>query len=291
MEGACPAGPKQPSASRRVRSREASVAPIVRLLQLLGLCLLAFPCGACSDDRSPGGDEGGREALVLFSAVSAADALAAVAERFTAEGGPPVRIHAAATSTLAAQLRAGARADLFVSADRAWMDDLAANGLLQPGTRRDLLANELVIVGGLSSAAFVAEPGVLPPVLSAARRVALADPELVPAGRAARASLEWLGWWEALDAKRLTAPDVRAALRLVEMGEADIGVVYATDARHANGVRTLATLPAASHPPIVYPVAMLRDARPGADAFIEYLARDEARRLLEAAGFRVLPPP
>jgi molybdate transport system substrate-binding protein len=268
-----------------------STARVARLVLCLGLCLLAIPWGACSGDRFPATEGASREALVLFVAVSAADALDAVAERFTAQGGPPVRIHAAATSTLAAQIRAGARADLFLSADQAWMDEVAGSGLLKAGTRRDLLANELVIVGGPEAAAFVVERGSLPPALASARRIAIADPELVPAGRAARASLLWLGWWEDVSAKRIAAPDVRAALRLVEMGEADIGFVYATDAFISTSVRTLARLPAESHPPIVYPAALLRDARPGADALIEYLSNAESRRILEAAGFRVLAPP
>jgi molybdate transport system substrate-binding protein len=259
----------------------------------VGLAVVALLAG-CSGDAAPEPPKPAKpppEPILIFVAASASDVVARIATRYTEKHGTPVTVHAAATSTLAAQLRAGARADLLLAADQAWMDALAKAGLLQAASRRDLLANELVLVGAIDAHPVPIERGRIPEAIASASRVAIADPELVPAGRYAQASLRWLGWWEAIEPKRIIGSDVRSTLRLVEIGEAELGVVYATDAQASTRVRLLATLPAASHPPIVYPVALTRDATAEGASFIEYLADEDARALFEAAGFRVLDAP
>ena len=118
-------------------------------------------------------------------------------------------------------------------------------------------------------------------------RLAIADPDHVPAGIYARAALEHLGWWTSARDRLVATGDVRAALRLVEMGEVDGGVVYGTDAASSPRVERVATFPPESHPPILYPVALRRDAAPGAEAFLAYLARPETVERFESFGFRV----
>lgn len=253
-----------------------------RLLALAAL--LVASCGERSAEPQ-------RE-IVVFAAASAADALRAIAEDYEGATGRRVVVNAAASSTLAAQIRAGAAADLFLSADGAWMDELDAAQALRVGTRRDLLANDLVLVGGAAAEPFEIDlSGPIPPALAAARRIAIADPAHVPAGRYAKEALVRLGWWEAIEPRMLAAADARATLRLVELGEASFGLVYATDARASQLVRTVATLPHETHRPIVYPIAALASAGDGTEAFLDYLGGEEARRAFEAAGFRMVDAP
>src|SRR5690606_217545 len=174
----------------------------------------------------------------------------------------------------------GAPADLFVSADEEWMDTLERQGLLRPGTRGDLLANRLVLIAPKGSAARgLADLGD--------GRLALADTEAVPAGKYAKAALEHLGEWPGVADRIAPAENVRAALALVERGEAPLGIVYATDAMASAKVRVVRVFPADSHPPIRYPVAILATASdPDAAALRAFLASPEAQRIFARHGFQ-----
>ena len=203
--------------------------------------------------------------LTIFAAASLQDALRALEPewRAAAKDNPPLRFSFAASSALARQIEQGAPADLFASADEPWMDWLAERNMIAPATRVSPIGNSLVLV---APADHPVPPGLslrrggtdLRSLLDGRGRIALGDPAHVPAGRYARAALEWLGQWGALVPRLARAENVRAALLLVERGEVPLGIVYATDAAASRAVQVLATFPRESHPPITYPFALTR---------------------------------
>lgn len=232
------------------------------------------------------------EELTLFAAASMTDALTAAAEAYTAAGGPPVKLAFASSSTLAKQIENGAPADLFVSADQRWMDYLEERQLVAEGTRVDLAGNALVLIAPPGSTlAIEPAPGFDLAAALGDDRLAIGDPEHVPAGRYAKAALEYLGAWEGVEPKSVFAADVRAALAFVERGEVGAGIVYATDAAISDSVRLVATFPQESHTPIVYPIAAIagRDD-PAVCAFLAFLTSDAAADILRGYGF-VVPAP
>lgn len=224
--------------------------------------------------------------IVVFAAASLSESLQALADRYQHDTGTPVRISFAASGTLARQIEAGAHADVFLSADAQWMDYLAERHLIDAHSRHDLLLNRLVLIAPADSKVQLRlGPGV--PVVAAlgGGRLALADPDSVPAGRYAKQAFVALGVWDRLEPVTVRAQDVRAALLWVARGEAPLGVVYATDARVEPRVRVVDTFPASTHAPIVYPVAVTSTADPAAAAFARYLDTGAARAEFEARGF------
>ena len=236
--------------------------------------------GGCSDgarDRRP----------LVLAAASMQDSMSAAADAFAATGHSRPVLSFAASSALARQVESGAPADLFVSADREWMDSVEAAGRVQPDTRRDLAGNTLVLVApanGTRSAALTV-PGLTRALGSG--RLAMADPASVPAGKYARSALETLGLWNRVASRVASAENVRAALALVERGEAPLGIVYRTDAMASKKVRVVATVPLSCHPPIVYPAALLRGAKPEAVSFYRFLFSREGRTIFARHGFTV----
>ncbi len=229
--------------------------------------------------------------LVVFAASSLTEAMAGVAEAFAAAGGPPLRVSLASSATLARQIEAGARVDVFLSADARWMDYLAERGLIKDGTRHDLLGNELVLIAPAGSTLSIdIQPGLALVRALGGGRLAVGDPAYVPAGRYAQAALRSLGIWEGMADRLLPAENVRVALAYVARGEAPLGIVYATDARIEPRVRVADTFAADTHPPIVYPVALVRGAAPAAEAFLGFLATPPAAGVFRRLGFTVLPP-
>jgi molybdate transport system substrate-binding protein len=227
--------------------------------------------------------------VTIFAAASLADALEELARRYEPSSGDRVRMSFGGSNVLARQIREGAPADLFVSADEAKMDELAASALIEPGSRRVLLSNALVVVVSVEGGADIAHPRDL--VRPAVRRLALAEPTTVPAGIYARQYLESLGLWEALRRKVVPTESVRAALAAVEAGNAQAGIVYATDARVSRRVRVAFAVPVGEGPRIVYPGAVVRGARnrEAAQRLLAYLASPEAAAVFARYGF--LPPP
>ena len=214
---------------------------IRRIAALFAIVLLA----SCGQDRAE------PRPLVVLAASSLQEALDAAADGWARRGHPRPVLAFAASSALARQIERGAPADLFLSADEQWMDAAEAAGALRPGTRRDLLTNRIVLVAPASSAAQAGLPDAAGLVAALGNsRLAMADPDAVPAGKYGKAALEHLGLWVAVSGKLAWAENVRAALTLVESGEAPLGIVYATDARASRSVRVVGTFPASSHPPI-----------------------------------------
>lgn len=229
--------------------------------------------------------------LTVLAAASMTDVLREIGDAWTAQGGPPVRFSFASTAALARQVESGAPADVFVSADREWMDYLDQRSLIDRASRTEVAGNRIVLVAQASSATSVrlARGVDLRAALGDRGRLVMADPAAVPAGRYGREALVALGAWPLVQARLVPADNVRTALNFVARGEAPLGIVYATDARAEPRVRVVDTFPADSHPPIAYPAAALRGARPEGERFVRFLAGPEARRIFEGAGFSVPP--
>lgn len=223
------------------------------------------------------------EEVVVFAAVSLTDALRDVADSYEKGSGDKLVFNLGASSMLARQIREGAPADLFVSADEAQMDGLEKAGLVLPGSRRSLLSNALVIVVSSEGGPKIAHPRDLLLV----RTLALAEPKIVPAGVYAKAYLEKLGLWDALASRVVPTENVRACLAAVDAGNADAGIVYRTDALISKKVRVAWAVPAEEGPRISYPVAIVKDgAHPkAAKRFAAYLASEPARETFVKYGF------
>lgn len=230
-----------------------------------------------------------QEAPVVFAAASLTDALRDLGGQWAARGHAMPRFSFAASSALARQIEQGAPADLFMSADEAWADYLQQRNLLAPATRSSPLGNALVLIAPAHAARPVtlARGTDLLPLLGPGGRLATGDPPHVPVGRYAQAALGWLGQWQALASRLARTENVRAALLLVERGEAPLGIVYSTDAAASPGVRVIGTFPAESHEPITYPFALTRRAegQPLARALLAFLTGPEAAATWQRFGF------
>jgi molybdate transport system substrate-binding protein len=230
---------------------------------------------------------GSREEVTVFAAASLSDAVEEIGRAYEKDSGNRVVLNVGASNDLARQILAGAGADLFFSADRAQMDVVERAGLVRGSDRVELLSNVLVVVVPAAAPTRVGSPADL----ALLRRIALADPEAVPAGVYARDYLESIGLWSALKDRVIPTLNVRAALAAVESGNADAGLVYRTDAALSRRVRVAFTVPAERGPRIVYVLAPLAASRkPAALELVRRLAGPEARTIFERYGFQVLAP-
>lgn len=236
---------------------------------------LALLLGACAPEAP--------RAPVVLAAASLQGALDKIADEWARQGHARPVLSYAGSPAIARQAHSGAPADVAVLADAEWMDTLAAARLIEPGTRRDVTSNRLVVVRRKP-----ATDGSLAAAL-AGERIALGEPETVPAGRYAKTALETLGLWQSVAPRMIVTDNVRAALALAERGEVAAAVVYASDAAATNRVAVAATIPADTHPPIRYPAALLASAA-NADAagFVEFLSSPQAARIFARHGFAPL---
>lgn len=237
------------------------------------------------------GSAGARaEAVNVFAAASLKNALDDVSAAWKAETGKETRNTYAASSALAKQIEGGAPADVFMSADRDWMTYLSDKSLTVKSSEADILGNALVLVAPADSPAKISiAPGFALAALVGDGKLALCDVNAVPAGKYAKAALESLGVWDQIEPKIAQAENVRAALKLVANGEAPAGIVYATDAVAEPKVRVLGTFPDDSHPPIIYPAAVLAaSGNSDAASFVRYLKTPNAADIFRKAGFRIL---
>ena len=236
---------------------------------------------------------------VVLAAASLQESMNAAADAWVKRGHARPTLSFAASSALARQVAAGAPADLFVSADQAWMDYAKKSGSLKPGSRVDLLRNALVLIasgpktpGSDPQIALAPDLGTTLSRILGGGKLAMATIDAVPAGKYGKAALEKLGAWDSVKGQVAQAENVRAALLLVARGEAPLGIVYATDAAADPSVHVIATFPSDSHPPIVYPAALLKDsANPDAAALLTYLRGPAARGYFEHQGFTVVEKP
>ncbi len=254
----------------------------VRLFIALSLVLaLALP--ACGSAR------GG---ILVSAAASLTGVMEELGQRFEELEGIQVRFNFGGSASLAQQIIKGAPVDVFLSAGPIPMDRLETAGLLAEGTRVDLLTNRLVLAARskdfAAQSAAAEGPGLLDRLLrpDGDYRIAIADPDLAPAGTYAEEALRNLGYWKALEGRLVYGPDVRAALAYVQTGNLDFGIVYGTDAMAA-GLVSAADIPPESHSPILYPSALIKDSdRPGSAAkFLEFLQSPEGVSIFERWGF------
>ncbi len=227
------------------------------------------------------------EDTIVFAAASTKDVIGDIIALYGKSHRGHIVPSFGSSGDLAKQIDNGAPASIFISADTKWMDYVAKAKLIVADSRRDLLGNELVLIAPIDSKT----PTSLDDIALAldGGKLALADPDSVPAGRYGKAALESLKQWTAVEPSVVRAKDVRAALAFVARGEAAAGIVYATDALVGSKVRIAASFPEATHPPIVYPVALIagQDGTVARD-FLAFLEGPAAREIFLSAGFSLI---
>ncbi len=234
------------------------------------------------------------DTLTVFAAASMRNALDAVNAAFTRATDIRVTASYASSSALAKQIAQGAPADIYVSANATWMDYLQERSLVASPGRVDLLGNSLVLIAPRSSGLGKVEigRGIDIAGLAGNGRIAVANTTAVPAGLYAKAALQSLGAWQAAEPRLAQAENVRATLAYVARGEVPLGIVYATDAQVEPAVKTIGEFPAGSHPPIIYPVAAIGDAKSKAAArYLHFLQTPAAKAIFERYGFTFLVQP
>lgn len=226
--------------------------------------------------------------VTVYAAASLTNALGDLAVAYEYARKIHVVSSFAASSTLAKQIENGAPAEVFISADKKWMDYLEDQNKIVQKSRRNVLSNTLVLIGptGKGFKVEMAKGFDLSSAFSG--KLCTGDPEHVPVGTYARQALTHLGWWDAIALRIVGTEDVRAALAFVERGECPVGIVYETDARLSNKVQTIGRFPGDSHEPIVYPAALVQGAKPPAQDFLAFLASPQARSVFSQYGFIVL---
>lgn len=228
-----------------------------------------------------------RQGPLVLAAASLQESMTAAADAWAGQGHPRPRISFAASSALARQIAAGAPADMFISADEHWMDDLHGKELLRKGTRVPFLRNLLVLVSPRTANVKLSiRPGFPLAAALGNGRLAVADPTGVPAGLYARSALTRLGVWNSVQGRLAPAENVRAALALVARGAAPLGIVYATDAKAEPAVRVVGVFPRQSHPQISYPLAVLKSSTNGETlAFRRFLLSTQGKAIFRRFGF------
>lgn len=264
------------------------IALAARQLRAVLPCAVALILAVLSPTVAPAAE------ITVFAAASMKTALDEIAADWSRTTGHSVALSYDASSKLAKQIQNGAPADLFVSAAPEWMDLLAAEGLIDLGTRRDLVSNRLVLVAHDKAAPPVAITRDLDlKAMLRGGRLSMAMVGSVPAGQYGKAALEHLGLWPQVQGDIVESENVRAALALVELGEAPLGIVYASDAVPPAGrlatVAVIGTFPDSSHPPIRYPAARIAASmQPEALAFLDQLSSPKAMQVFAANGFVLL---
>jgi molybdate transport system substrate-binding protein len=247
------------------------------LVALLFAIVFSAPAPAFADD------------VLVFAAASLKNALDNAIASYEKDHAS-IRASYAASSALAKQIENGAPADIYISADLDWMNDVEKRHMIQPKTRRNLLGNGLVLIAPVDSKIKVdIKPGFPLSSILGDRHLAMADPAGVPAGKYGKAALEKLGVWSSVEAKVARAQNVRAALLYVSRQETPLGIVYQTDAAADEGVKIVSVFPPDTYPPIIYPIALTASSKnPEAAKFLAFLESDAAKPFFEKQGFAVL---
>jgi molybdate transport system substrate-binding protein len=254
--------------------------------------LCVFAAGACfifshaafAADSPP-------KTLIVFAAASLTNVIQELGDAYAATNGISVKSSFAASSVLARQIENGAPADLFFSADHEWMDYLQTRNLIKNASRTDLVGNRLVLIAPADSALIlkIVPNFALAAALGSNGRLATGDPDSVPVGRYAKYALTTLHVWDSIVDRLIRADSVRTALAFVDRGEAPLGIVYETDAMIDKKVRIVDRFPEDTHPPINYPAALIRIAKPEAQAFLDFLHSSAAQASFQKYGFIALP--
>jgi molybdate transport system substrate-binding protein len=253
----------------------------------LSACLASWV--VCLAASASFGADAPRAPVLIFAAASLSNVVDELGHSFSASTGIQVKSSYEASSALAKQIEAGAPADVFFSADTEWVDYLERRGLLKSGSRRNVVANRLVLIAPLDSHVQLR----IGPQFDLARaigsgKLATGDPDSVPAGKYAKAALEKLGVWSAISSHIVPAENVRSALAFVARGEAAFGIVYATDARAENRVKVVDVFPESTHPPITYPIALSTGAGADAARFVAFVTSAAGSNIFRKYGFEPL---
>lgn len=250
-----------------------------RLLGAAAALVLAFGAGAAKAEN-----------VSVFAAASTTNAINEIGELFKAKTGNAITPSYASSSTLAKQVEQGAPAQVFISADLKWVDYLAEKKLINAESRTNLLGNTLVLIAPADSAVKSVQIDKATDLvkLLGDGRLSTGDPDHVPVGLYAKQALETMGQWKGIEPKLARAESVRAALALVERGEAPLGIVYSTDAAVAKKVKVVGTFPESLHDTIVYPVALIAGKEtPAARALLDFLKSNEAKGVFAKYGFKL----
>lgn len=224
----------------------------------------------------------------VYAAASLTDVLTEVAKSYQqAHPDTHIKTSFAGSSTLAKQIENGAPAELFISADKDWADYLQTRNLLDANTRVELLTNELVLIAPLSRTPAISLNKNANLANSFTGKLCTGDPAYVPVGKYAKQALGYFDWWDSIQPRLVGTEDVRTALAFVERGECALGIVYKTDAQLSKKVTVVASFPAASHLPIVYPGGLTKNAGPDAQAFWQFLQSKPALDVFAHYGFGV----
>jgi len=252
------------------------------------LALIVVAGGVLAGASAPVADAA--TTVTVFAAASLREAMEEQARRFEADTGNKLVVSYGGSNALARQIEAGAPADVFISADLDWMDYVEQRARLVPGSRADLLRNELVLIApAASKTRLKIAPNFRLAAALGNEKLAIANPDGVPAGRYAKAALTALGAWTEVERQTVRTDNVRIALSLVARGEAALGIVYKSDALAEKGVRVVDTFPEATHAPIVYPGALIAPSKvPAARALLDFLHSGIARPVWEKYGFIAL---
>ena len=250
-----------------------SVAVASAAVVILSLSGLASPAAA-------------QEKVTVFAAASMKNAL----DNANKAWGKEVVVSYAASGALAKQIEGGAPADIFISADLDWMKYVSDKKLVKEDTKTNWLGNRLVLVAAKDAAKPVdIKPGFDLAGLLKGGKLAMGEPKAVPAGKYGQAALEKLGVWSSVEKNVALADSVRSALAFVSRGEAPYGIVYQTDVSADPGVATVGKFPEDTHPPIIYPIAILTESKSkDAAAYLEFLKSAKAAPFFEKEGFTVL---
>jgi molybdate transport system substrate-binding protein len=262
-----------------MRSRYAKVRPFLLLAAILAVALAVGTLA--SGHSSPAATQ----EITTSAAVSLKDALDEAGKLYRSqEPGAVVHFNLGGSGTLRLQIEQGAPVDVFISAAPEDMDKLQSQGLLLSGTRKNLAGNEVVLIVPAGKNDIKSFKDLALPVV---KHIAVGEPQTVPAGMYAQQILTHLGLYDGLKPKFVLAKDVRQVLTYVASGNADAGIVYATDARVSSNVRVVAEAPSGSHAPVIYPIAVIRTSRnpTAGKAFEDFLLGSQARSVFAKYGF------
>ncbi len=255
---------------------------------VLGIIAMGAPCQqiySANTGSSPGISPAPSDEITVSAAISLKDALDEISRPYTSEhAGADVHFNLGGSGTLQRQIEQGAPVDIFISASPKEMDSVQSQGLLLTDTRKNLVRNSVVLIVPAGSTSISSFQGL---TRAAVKTVAVGEPQTVPAGKYAQEVLTHFGVYDQLKPKLVLAKDVRQVLSYVETGNADAGIVYATDAKISKKVAVVATAPEDSHSPVVYPCAVIKNSKnpAGAKAFLEFLAGEKARTVFKKYGF------
>ncbi len=226
--------------------------------------------------------------IKVSAAASLTDVISELSRTYEkANAGVVIKTSYAGSSTLAKQIENGAPADLFISADKDWADYLEKRGLLTSESRKNLLVNDLVLISPLNRAPTIQLQKNFDLLSSFSGKLCTGEPAYVPVGKYAKQALTYYGWWEKIQPRLVGTEDVRTALAFVERGECALGIVYKTDALMSKKVQVVASFPAESHLPIVYPGGLTKNANQDAKAFWQFLQSEQATQVFLRYGFGV----